>query len=246
MTPRLLLAASLAALVGAAPLAAQTPPPLPPKREVSVDLSFINKTGNTDITTTGFAQKFIARPGWRWTLTEYTGFVYGKNNGDVLAESYRAGFNAEMALSAFYGTYGSVAFERNVFSGLAARYTYSAGLSAILVDVASDKAKFEVGIARISQRAAPSDQISRFFSGRLAGEYRHNFSPVSYFNSKLELLPNLRESEDLRVNALAEVVAPISRHIGLRSSYLVQFDRLPEPGKKKTDTTLQTGLQINF
>ena len=26
----------------------------------------------------------------------------------------------------------------------------------------------------------------------------------------------------------------------------IQFDRLPEPGKKKTDTTLQTGLQINF
>ena len=238
-----LLIAALA--IGAAPVAAQTPPPLPPKREVSVDLSFINKTGNTDITTTGFAQKFIARPGWRWTLTEYTGFVYGKNNGDVLAESYRAGFNAEMALSAFYGTYGSVAFERNVFSGLAARYTYSAGLSAILVDVASDKAKFELGIARINQRAT-TDVTSSFFSGRIAGEYRHNFSPVTYFNSKLEFLPNLKQGEDLRVNGLAEVVAPISRHIGLRSSYLVQFDRLPEPGKKKTDTTLQTGLQINF
>lgn len=233
-------------LLGAAQLPAQSPPPLPPKREVSVDLSFINKTGNTDITTTGFAQKFIARPGWRWTLTEYTGFVYGKNNGDVLAESYRAGLNAEMALSAFYGTYASAAFERNVFSGLAARYTYSAGLSALLVDVASDKAKFEVGLARISQRASPSNEIARFFSGRLAGEYRHNFSPASYFNTKLEFLPNLRDGEDLRVNTLAEVVAPISAHIGLRSSYIVQFDRQPEPGKKKTDTTLQTGLQINF
>ena len=238
-----LLIAALA--IGALPVAAQTPPPLPPKREISVDLSFINKTGNTDITTTGFAQKFIARPGWRWTLTEYTGFVYGKNNGQVLAESYRAGFNAEMALSAFYGTYASVAFERNVFSGLAARYTYSAGFSAILVDVASDKAKFELGLARINQRAT-TDLTSNFFSGRLAAEYRHNFSPVTYFNSKLEFLPNLREGKDLRVNGLAEVVAPISRHIGLRSSYLVQFDRLPEPGKKKTDTTLQTGLQINF
>ena len=242
MNLRLLAAA---ALLGAAPLAAQTPPPLPPKREISADLSFINKTGNTDITTTGFGQKFIARPGWRWTLTEYTGFVYGKNNGQVLAESYRAGFNAEMALSAFYGTYGSIAFERNVFSGLAARYTYSAGLSAILVDVTSDKAKVEVGLARINQRAT-TDLTSNFFSGRVAGEYRHNFSANTYFNGKLEVLPNLRQGEDLRVNGLAEVVAPISRHIGLRSSYLVQFDRLPEPGKKKTDTTLQTGLQINF
>lgn len=238
-----LVAAGL--LAGAAPLSAQTPPPLPPKREFSVDLSFINKTGNTDITTTGFGQKFIARPGWRWTLTEYTGFVYGKNNGEVLAESYRAGFNAEMALSAFYGTYGSAAFERNVFSGLAARYTYSAGFSAILVDVATDKAKLELGLARINQRAT-TDITSNFFSGRVAGEYRHNFSPRTNFTGKLELLPNLREGKDLRVNGLAEVVAPISAHIGLRSSYLVQFDRLPEPGKKKTDTTLQTGFQINF
>lgn len=239
---RLALALSL---LGPAPLAAQAPPPQPPKRELSLDLSFINKTGNTEITTTGFGQKFVARPGWRWTLTEYTGLVYGKNDGTVLAESYRAGFNAEMALSAFYGTYSGVAFERNVFSGLAARYTLSAGLTAILLDVPNDKARVELGLARINQRAT-TDVVSRFFSGRIAGEYRHNFGSNAYFGSKLEFLPNLRDGEDLRINTTAEVVAPISQHIGLRSSYIVQFDRLPEPGKKKTDTTLQTGLQINF
>lgn len=238
----------LPAVLGLVPtlLLAQTPPPQPPKLEGTVNLSFINQTGNTDITTIGYDQTLIYRPEWwRWTFSEYSGVIYGKNNGEVLAERYRAGVKADMALSPMMGLYASEAFDRNVFSSLASRYTTSAGLSALLIDVPNDKAKLELGLARIRERNT-SDSVTHSNAGRIAGEYRHNFSAVTYAGAKLEVLPNLSEGEDLRINGGAEVVAPISRHIGLKSSYLVQYDRLPAAGKKKTDTTLQSGLQITF
>jgi putative salt-induced outer membrane protein YdiY len=227
-------------------LAAQSPPPQPPAHEGTLNVSFINQTGNTDITTIGYDQTLILRPSWwRWTFTEYSGIIYGKNDGKVLAERYRAGVKADMAISPMMGLYASEAFDRNVFSALASRYTTSAGLTALLVDVPADKAKLELGLARIRERNT-SDVVSRSFAGRIAGEYRHNFSAVTYAAGRLEVLPNLKEGEDLRINGGGELVAPISSHIGLKSAYLVQYDRLPAPGKKKTDTTLQTGLQISF
>ena len=242
MIRRVLLAASLFA---APVLEAQAPPPQPEKLEVAFDLSLLNKTGNTEITTTGISERVTARPGWRWTLTEYAGLTYGKNDGVVLAESYRAGLNIEYAFSALAGAYASQAFERDVFKGLAARYTTSVGLSAILVDIATDRAKVEVGLARVNERT-PADVRARFFSGRVAGEYRHNFRPGAYFSSKLEFLPNLRDGEDLRMNSYSEVAAPLSSHFALKTSYLIQYDRQPRIGKKPTDTTLQAGLQITF
>ena len=224
-------------------LSAQTP--LPPKREFSSDLSFVNTSGNTNITTTGFSEKFIARPGWRWTITQTAGVVYGRNGGEVNAENYRAGLNIEMAYTPRAGLYALGTFERNIFRGIAARYEASAGLSALLWVGDKDELKFEAGIARIDQRAT-DDVIARFFSGRVNTVYRYNFRPSTYFEQTLEILPNLREADDLRINARTALVAPISRHIGLKMSYVVQWDNQPQPTFKETDTTLQTGLQLTF
>ena len=228
-----------------APLVAQARGPDTKPLEVSSDLSFIKQTGNTEITTTGFGEKITLRPGWRWTITQYSGLIYGKNDGEVKAESYRTGLNVEMAFSPFIGAYGSVAFERNVFSGLAARYTYSTGFSAFLVDIPNDRAKLELGLARINERAT-TDVVANFFSGRAAGEYRHNFRPGTYVREVIKILPNLRDVRDLRLVNVSEIVAPISSHIGLKVTYVVKQDYQPEPGFQETDTTLQTGLQITF
>ena len=240
----LLFALGLPALLGVSPLAGQGGPGTRPF-EFSTDLSFINQTGNTELTTTGFAEKAIFRPGWRWTFTQYAGLIYGKNSGEVKAESYQTGLQADFAFSPFIGAYGSWGFDRNRFSGLAERYTYSAGMSAFLVDIPSDQAKVEAGLARTNQLSTARLE-SNFFSARFAGEYRHNFKPTTYVRGALELLPNLRDAADMRINSLAEVVAPISAHIGLKTKYTVKYDHEPAPTFQDTDTILQTGLQITF
>ena len=71
-------------------------------------------------------------------------------------------------------------------------------------------------------------------------------SDDTYFEERVEYLPNFEKSEDYRVNVEASVVAPLSRHLGLKLGYVVRFDNLPEPNVKKTDRFFTSGLQVNF
>ncbi len=234
------------ALLPAGELAAQAAAPKPPKRlEFTGDISFVTTTGNTSITTMGGAEKLIYRPDSKWMFTQGAKVTYGTNDGDVNAENYYTGRRADYAFSPRTGAYALMAFDRNVFSGIAARYEYSAGLIAKVWDAEKDKLQIEAGIARISQRAT-NDTTTQFFSGRTAAVYRHNFSGASYLDQKIELLPNLQEATDLRALSLTSLVAPVSSHIGLRASYQVRWDGLPEQGFQETDTEFRTGIQITF
>ena len=85
-----------------------------------------------------------------------------------------------------------------------------------------------------------------FVAGRLAEFYRYSFKEDRYVEERVEYLPNFEQSEDYRVNVEASVVAPVSRHLGLKLGYVVRFDNLPEPTVKKTDRFLTSGLQVNF
>jgi putative salt-induced outer membrane protein YdiY len=220
--------------------------PAPPKRlEFTGDLSFVSTTGNSEVATSGATDKLIWRPSAKWTMTQTAGIVYGRSDGDVVAENYRAAGKADYALGPVAGAYGLFAFDRNVFSGIAARYELSAGLSAKPVNTDRDIIKFEAGVARILQRNL-ADSLTRFFSGRVAGGYKHLFTTASYFEIGLELMPNLEEAEDLRVNGITALVAPISSHIGLKAAYEARWDNLPEPGFEDLDTVFRTGVQITF
>ena len=235
-------------LLAPAILVAQTPAAAPPPLkhlDFTGDLSFVSTTGNSEVATSGATDKLVWRPSQRWTLTQTAGIVYGRSNGDVIAENYRAGGKGEYAFGAATGAYGLFAFDRNVFSGIAARYEFSAGLAAKPVNTATDVIKFEAGVARVLQRNL-ADSLIRFFSGRVAGGYKHLFSAASYFEAALEVLPNIEEAEDLRAAGITALVAPISSHINLKGAYEIRWDNLPEPGFKKTDTVLRTGVQITF
>lgn len=235
----------LAGLLVPALASAQAPAAPPKTIEFTGDLSFVSTTGNSDVATSGASDKLIYRPSQKWTLTQTAGIIYGRSDGDVVAENYRANLKGEYAFSPVTGAYGLVAFDRNVFAGIAARYEGSAGLSAKPVNTERDIVKFEAGIARINQRAI-TDSIARFFSGRVAGGFKHLFTTASYFEIGMEVLPNLQESQDLRINGITSLVAPISSHIGLKASYELKWDGLPQPGFEETDTVLRTGVQVTF
>lgn len=242
MIRRALLAASLLASPA---LAAQAPPPLPPNFEFTSDFSFVNTGGNARVTTTGFSDKMIFRHGWRWTHTQTFGVIYGKSQGEVNAESYRAGVRSDMAFTARLASYAQVAFFRNVFAGKAAEYETSLGLSGLVYDSPKSQFRFESGLTRTHQRAT-TDAVRKFLGARVAGLYRHSFGTATYFEQQVELLPNLDDGDDLRLNSASAIVAPISSHIGLKAKYEVRWDHQPQAGFKETDTIFTTGLQLTF
>jgi len=90
------------------------------------------------------------------------------------------------------------------------------------------------------------DMTDNFLAGRAAELYRYSFKEDTYFEERAEYLPNFEKTEDYRVNVEANLVAPLSRHLGLKLGYIVRFDNLPEPTVKKTDRFFTSGLQVNF
>ena len=119
------------------PLLAQAPPQ-PQRFEFLGDVALVMTSGNTSVTTNRADERIIFRHGWRWTHTQHFGVTYGRTDEDVVAENYRAGLKTDFAFSPVFGSYGQATFLRDRFSGIAARYALSAGLSALAVNNESD------------------------------------------------------------------------------------------------------------
>jgi putative salt-induced outer membrane protein YdiY len=62
----------------------------------------------------------------------------------------------------------------------------------------------------------------------------------------VEILPDLKVAKNLRFNTETALVASLSANIALKVSYVVHFDNLPEPGFKKSDRLLTSGVQVTF
>ena len=52
-------------------------------------------------------------------------------------------------------------------------------------------------------------------------------------------------SDDDHANTESALVAPISSHIAMQFAYVVRFDNLPEPGRRKSNRIVTSGLQFN-
>ena len=67
-----------------------------------------------------------------------------------------------------------------------------------------------------------------FGSGCATPHTRFTFREDAYVEERVEILPNLETSEDCRVNAKANDVAPLSRLLAIQLGYGVRFDDLPK------------------
>jgi putative salt-induced outer membrane protein YdiY len=224
----------------ASPLSAQDAAPL----SATVDLGFVNAAGNTEVTTVNVGQELTATRGV-WGVKQTFGVVYGRTDGVESASLWRAGLRGDRAVSEKLGIYLLGAFDRNRFAGITRRFEEGAGLVFRALETPTDRLEFEGGAGLTQQRSTEGVDNS-FASARAAGTYRRTFAETSYAQLTTEVLPNLEESDDLRVNSAAELVAPLSQSIAMKLSYVLRFDNLPEPGFEKTDRIFTAGLQVSF
>jgi len=233
--------AALLVLGFALPVAAQD---VPSSVQATTDLGFVNAAGNTDVTTLNVGEELLLSYG-PWGIKQTFGVVYGRTDGTVATSLWRAGIRGDRAVGSRLGIYLLGAFDRNTFAGITRRFEEGAGVVVKALETPTDRLEFEAGAGLTQQRSTTNESTS-FASARGAGTYRRSFSEASHIQLSSEVLPNLEESEDLRVNSAAELVAPISARIAMKLAYAVRFDNLPEPGFEKTDRLFTAGLQISF
>lgn len=73
---------------------------------------------------------------------------------------------------------------------------------------------------------------------------------MAYFQQTGEYLPNLSDSEAYLMNTESALVAPLSRRLGLKLSYVVRYNNAPPVREnvrlKTTDTFFSSGITVSF
>jgi len=230
------LAAAAVAIIGLSRAAAA--------QQITLDLGFVSASGNANFTSLNLGEKLSDKVG-RVVLSQNAKVLYGKTDGATTSESYDAGARAQYALTKRIGAYALLTFQRDPFAGLASRWLGGPGLAVALVQSAHDTLSVESGVTSTHERNT-ANVTQSFAAARSAANFKHLFAGKAFATEALEWVANLKTSADSRVNSETALTAPLSRQIGLRVSYLVRFDNQPEPGFKKTDRVLTTGVQVAF
>jgi putative salt-induced outer membrane protein len=230
-----------AMLLPAHALAAQDTSQVPPTR-VTVDLGFVNASGNTDLTSLSAGENLEVRTGG-WELRQSGNLVYGRTNDTTTAEQFRAGIRAGRDLLPYLTMFVGLSYERNRFAGIARRWEEYGGVGLRLVDTPRNAWTLEAG-ASVNQQRSTALASTSFAAVRAATQFRHNFTEAASLQQLVEVLPNLDNGDDLRVNSETSLVAPLAGRVALKVSYNIKFDNLPEPGFEETDRVLTTGLQV--
>jgi putative salt-induced outer membrane protein len=233
---------ALVAVLVAAPLAAQDAPEVVTK--FTADFGYVTTSGNSQVTTMSVGEKLTQSRG-RWAFEQTFNLVYGEQEGIVNTNFLKASLRGDYTIDKFFALFITGAFDRNTFAGIERRFEEQIGLQLRALAAPRDTVRLEGGAA-ITQQIAVGGAQTNFPSARAAGAWRHNFSPASYFQQNVEFLPNLKETDDWRVNTESSLVAPISARIGMKLSYVVRFDNVPEPTFKNTDRLFTTGIQLTF
>jgi len=210
----------------------------------TLDFGIVNAAGNTEVTTVNVGEELLFSAG-PWGVKQTFGVVYGRTDGEVSASLWRGAVRGDRSVGERLGVYLLVAFDRNTFAGLSRRFEEGIGLVLSVLDTSPYRLEFEGG-AGLTQQRSTEGEADSFVSARAASTFRRDLGDASHMQFNVEVLPNLENSEDLRVNSLAELVAPISQQIATKITYAIRFDRDPQEGFERSDRILTAGLQITF
>jgi putative salt-induced outer membrane protein YdiY len=211
----------------------------------SGDIGFVNAAGNTDVTTLNVGEALTYSPVEVLRLAQSVAIVYGRTNGVESASLWQANARGDRDVGNRWGVYALLEFDRNTFASIDRRFQEGIGALYHSLRTTTDTLGVELGLGLVEQRST-SDSSATQPIGRVAGSYRHSFAPKAYGAELLEILPDLQQAHGLRINSATNVVAPLFRNIALKASYVVNFDNDPQPGRRKTDRFLTTGVQLSF
>jgi putative salt-induced outer membrane protein len=247
---RALILSALAAVIASTTAGAQDAAPKDTVKKVVavINLGFVNASGNTDVTTLTAGDELTIHDKV-WTFKQVLAYIYGQTNGIETANQLAVGVRGERAFGSRWGMYLGVRYYRDPYAGISQRFGEQAGALYHAIIAPKDLLDFEAGLGYTQERtrtAANVDSTNNFPNGRVALTYRHSWAKKTYFQETAEWLPNLQDSNDYRVNSLAELLAPLSSSVSMRLSYAIAYNNVPVSGFKASDRVLTAGIQLSF
>lgn len=267
---------SAVALLLLAPLPAAGQQTATPKKVWSneAEVGFVHTAGNSSTTTFSLADRFTYN--WHFAelrlraeffRTESTDRVLVNEVGGVIetlvdrvdTERYEVAgqFRQNVMGQLFWYALGS--WYRNRPAGVTNRWLGSGGVGYRLVEREGLLLAGEVGVG-LTREELTNGHSDDFVDLRGFAEAKVGLSDTADLHADLELLRNLQDSADTRVNASAALTSRINRRFALRVGWSLKYDRQPPvltiasnpaapPGTFVLDTTdqaLTASLVVNF
>lgn len=211
----------------------------------SLDLGFVSSSGNSSVETFSLGQKLTWTPAARVAVRQGLRSVYGEADDVVNANSLNIDASLDYKLVDGLGLTAGAGFERNRFAGLARRTEQSLGLAYSFATASADSVRMTAAAVWNQQRNL-ADEKSDFVSARAGIYYKRPLSATAVFQQALEAIPNLETSDDWRMNSETALIAQLRANLGLKLSYVVRYDNLPEPTFKPADRILTAGIQATY
>lgn len=237
------------------------------------ELGFVMTTGNSETDSLNFANVFKYRfpnselqidasalraKQTNVTKTVEAGDLTVTEEDETTAEKYFFGGRMRFDITERLFWYASASWFSNEPAGIDDRYSYGAGLGYQVLKNERHDFKVELGADYVDETPVdgPSDT---FTSLRAFAGYEYKISDTATFNQDVEFLPNLDESDDLRINSITSLTASINDHVALKASYTINYDGQPIVETitgdddttatfefDETDTILAVSLVINY
>jgi putative salt-induced outer membrane protein len=231
-----------ALLIGAGTLHSEEPTK---KWKNATEASVVSANGNSRTQSTSVKNTF----GYEWskeTTFELIGQALGASSeSDVTAENYLVSEKVTLKLVEKTYIYEKFAWDKDRFAGIANRYDASVGLGRILLDLAKDKLKMELGGGYVNEERTEASR-NDFASGRAYGQYEHLFSETAKFTQDGEYLHNFDNSKAYRLKTETALIASITTHVSLKTSFQWKRNAVPPPNTVKDDTLTAAALIINY
>lgn len=263
---------AVAALASIAAAAAEAPArPWTDAAEVGVILT----SGNSQSTNFAAANKYA----YTWENAEFVSNAAAlraesrpkpKNTDGVVtepakettAESYLLDGKYRRTVRDGFFWYALASWNRNRFQGIDSRLSGGGGVGYRLFERERSKLAGEVGFDYTKEDPLEGD--SRNFAGaRAFVGYERKIGGSSKFGQEVEVLENLKDTEDLRAKSVSALTASLTSKLALKLSYTILYDKQPAeetlPDENptngdtpiprefdKVDTILTATLVVNF
>ncbi|MDP8241985.1 MAG: DUF481 domain-containing protein [Candidatus Celaenobacter antarcticus] len=212
----------------------------------STELSFVNTSGNTEVTTLSAKDKLTYKFSPKIETVLRLAVLYGKSDGIKNSESYSVKLKTSYLISERFYTSLIAGWSKDEFAGIDSKMWVGPALGYKVLTGPKNTLDFEAGVEYVDEKFT-DDTKNDYFNGRAFTEYKYAFSDKSNLSQSLEFNYDFENSENYDIASVTAVTTSLSDMLSLKASYNINFVNAPVPTTlKKTDTTLSVSLIINM
>jgi putative salt-induced outer membrane protein len=227
--------------------AAEPAPPLkpPPTWDLKLGLSYLATMGNAETSSAGIDASY--RRAWGvWSLDATAASVRATRDDKETAENASSQLRGRRKIADGLEATAGLRGETNRFAGVDLRTIADTSLSWNALTTPAWRMRTLWGVSWTREEASGDRPVSSSVGGLLQLQNTVKISEGSELNGQVTAYPDMKDTEDYRINANLALQAALNRHLALRLGYDIRYDNEPIRGFERTDSTSTASLVVQL